>query len=356
VSGAVKPPPASAVRPLLEPYLLKASPAITGAVLAVSGGPDSMALMRLSAELRTCGELAPVTVATVDHGLRPESGAEAETVGGWARACGFPHRLLAWTGEKPRTGLQEAARQARYLLLAGLAEEIGASHVLAAHTLDDQAETLLMRMSRGTGIAGLAGMRRETRLGGLTLARPFLNLSKAQLTAMCAAHGWPFLEDPSNADPRFARSRWRRLMPLLAREGLTAERLAALALRAQRVEDALAARTRAVLDSARLAQSDASLELDGSALLAEPEAIQLRAVAQAIAAVAGPATRPVRLERLEEHVLGMLCSALAEGARAKLNLGSALIEVTPDRRIRFTPEPPRRRGRGSPSRASAGRE
>jgi tRNA(Ile)-lysidine synthase len=343
VSGVAKPLPVSAVRPLLEPYLLKSCAAAKAVVLAVSGGPDSMALMRVAAETRGCGALVPVTVATIDHGLRAQSRDEAETVAGWAGACGFPHRLLAWAGEKPRSGVQEAAREARYRLLAGLAQELGASHILTAHTLDDQAETLLMRLSRGTGVGGLAGMRAETERGGVRLARPFLGLSKAELLAMCAAHGWPYLEDPSNADPRFARSRWRQLMPLLAREGLTAERLAALALRAQRAEDALEARARAVLDSARIARSGASLELDGAALLGEPEAIRLRVVAQAIAAVAG-ADAPLRLERLEAHALCRVFPALAQGARAKLNLGGALIETTPGR-IRFSPEPPRRRGR-----------
>ena len=301
-----------------------------------------MAMMRIAAEIRTAGELVATTIATVDHGLRPESRAEAETVAGWARACGFPHRLLIWAGPKPNTGLQEAAREARYSLLAGLAREIGASHILTAHTLDDQAETILMRLSRGTGIGGLAGMRQESSVHGLTLARPFLKLSKAQLLVMCTAHGWPFLEDPANADPRYARSRWRKLMPVLAREGLTAERLAALAIRAQRAEDALDARASAVCDEARRAQAEDRLELDGTAVLAEPDAIQLRVVARAIVAVAGARTRPVQLERFEAHVLGTLRSALAEGARAKLNLGGALIEITPDRRMRFSREPPRR--------------
>jgi tRNA(Ile)-lysidine synthase len=303
--------------------------------------------MRVAAEVRAAGALVPVTVATVDHGLRPQSRAEAETVAGWAGACGFPHKLLAWSGEKPCSGLQEAAREARYRLLTGFAAESGASHILTAHTLDDQAETLLMRMSRGTGIAGLAGMRAETKLGPATLVRPFLGLAKAELLALCKAHGWPYLDDPANTDPRFARSRWRKLLPLLAREGLTPERLAALALRAQRAEDALQARARAVLDGARIAQGGARLELDGAALLAEPEAIQLRVAAEAIAAIAGAEAPPVRLERLEEHVLGTLRSALAQGARAKLNLAGVLIEVTPDRRIRFSPEPPRRHGRGA---------
>src|SRR5205085_7051707 len=210
-------------------YLLKGRSPASGVVLAVSGGPDSMALMRVAAEVRAASALVPVTVATVDHGLRPESRAEAETVAGWAGACGFPHKLLAWSGEKPGTGLQEAAREARYRLLTGFAAESGASHILTAHTLDDQAETLLMRMSRGTGIAGLAGMRAETKLGAATLARPFLGLAKAELLALCEAHGWPYLDDPSNTDPRFARSRWRKLPPLLAREGLRPEPPAALA-------------------------------------------------------------------------------------------------------------------------------
>jgi tRNA(Ile)-lysidine synthase len=342
VSREAKPLPVSAVRPLLEPYLLQARSAATGVVLAVSGGPDSMALMRIAAELRTAGELVPVAVATVDHRLREESRSEAETVAGWARACGFPHQILAWTGEKPRTGLQEAAREVRYGLLAGFATEIGASHLLTAHTLDDQAETVLMRLSRGTGVGGLAGMRPETRRNGVTLARPFLGLAKAQLVAMCKAHGWPFLEDPSNFDPRFARSRWRKLMPLLAREGLTAERLAALAIRAQRIEDALDLRVSALLETARSRPDDGAIVLDGQAISGEPDAIFLRLVLAAIGTVAGARARPTRLERLEAHVLGTLRSSLARGASVKLNLGGALIEAAPDGRIRFSPEPPRR--------------
>lgn len=339
---------ASEVAPLLEPYLLKSRSAARGVVLAVSGGPDSMALMRVAAELRAAGPLVRVTVATVDHGLRPESRAEAETVAAWSGACGFLHRLLSWAGPKPRTGLQEAAREARYRLLADLAEALGASHVLTAHTLDDQAETVLMRIARGTGIAGLGGMRQESAVGGVTLARPLLGLRKASLVAMCRAHGWPFLEDPSNADPRFARSRWRKLMPALAAEGLTPERLAALATRARRAEDALDCRAAAVLEAARIEPARATpgsarLELDGALLLAEPEAILLRAMARAIAAAAGAGARPVKLERFEAHVLGPIRSALAAGARLKLNLGGALVEIAPDRRIRLSPEPPRRK-------------
>jgi tRNA(Ile)-lysidine synthase len=342
VSGGAKPLTRADAAPLLEPYLLKRDGGPSGVVLAVSGGPDSVALMRLAAQVGRRSRVS-VTVATVDHGLRPESRAEAETVGAWAAACGLPHRILSWTGRKPRTGVQEAAREARYRLLAGLADEVGASHLLTAHTLDDQAETILMRLSRGTGVGGLAGMRAETAFSGVVLARPFLCVPKARLVATCRARGWPFVEDPSNADPRFARARWRRIMPALAEEGLTAERLGALAVRAQRAEEALEARAAAVLEAARISAGRGRLDLDGAALLAEPEAILLRIVARGIVAVAGARSRPVRLDRFEAHVLAGLRPALAEGRRLKLNLGGALIEAAGGR-LRLSPEPPRREG------------
>ena len=132
----------------------KAAPAI---VLAVSGGPDSMALMWLAARWRGTLARGPRLVAvTVDHGLRSEAAAEARDVKQLARSLDLPHRTLRWTGPKPKTGLPAAARAARYRLLAQAARSIRATHILTAHTRDDQAETLLMRMLRGSGIAAKA--------------------------------------------------------------------------------------------------------------------------------------------------------------------------------------------------------
>lgn len=328
---------------LLGPYL---SPerglAPTGVILAVSGGPDSVALMRLAGRLLGRGGALPVTAATVDHGLRPDSAAEARQVEAWARDCSLPHRTLTWTGAKPRTGLQEAAREARYGLLAGLARELGASHVLTAHTRDDQAETVLMRLVRGSGIEGLAAMRPETPRGGVTLARPFLDLRKARLQATCAAAGWPCLQDPSNADPRFARARLRRLMPVLEGEGLTAERLAALARRAARAEDALGLQAERALAAARLGPHQGRLELDARRLAAEPDAVLLRLLSRAIVEVAGEAAPPVRLERWEARILGELRPALARGEGLRLTLGGALLDLRPDGRLVLRREPPRR--------------
>src|SRR6187200_2869935 len=134
----------------------RAAPAM---VLAVSGGPDSVALMWLAARWRRGLARGPqLTVVTVDHGLRPEAAREAREVKRLAAELGLAHRTLRWRGAKPNTGLPAAAREARYRLLAQAARAVGASHVLTAHTRDDQAETLLMRLLRGSGLAGLSAM------------------------------------------------------------------------------------------------------------------------------------------------------------------------------------------------------
>jgi tRNA(Ile)-lysidine synthase len=216
-------------------------------VLAVSGGPDSTALLVLAARWRAALRRGPKLVAvTVDHGLRKESAAEARAVKRLARSLGVPHRTLRWTGRKPATGLQKAARLARYRLLAGAAERVGSRHVLTAHTLDDQAETVLIRLTRGSGIGGLAAMARTARLpadgaADMLLVRPLLGVPKARLIATLRRAGVAYADDPSNRDPRFTRARLRAAIPLLAREGLVPARLALLAGRARRADAALEA-------------------------------------------------------------------------------------------------------------------
>src|SRR6202045_2941369 len=176
----------------------KAEPAI---VLAVSGGPDSIALMWLAARWRRGLARGPRLIAvTVDHGLRSEAAREARDVKRLARTLDLPHRTLRWTGPKPKTGLPAAARTARYRLLTQAARAHGATHILTAHTRDDQAETLLMRMLRGSGIGGLAGMARETERDGVLLARPLLDISKSQLIATLKKAKVGFTDDPTNRD------------------------------------------------------------------------------------------------------------------------------------------------------------
>src|SRR3954452_10233875 len=204
----------------------KSAPAL---VLAVSGGPDSVALMWLSARWRRALARGPRLVAvTVDHGLRTEAAREAREVKRLARRLDVPHRTLRWTGAKPKTGLPAAARDARYRLLARAARQSRATHILTAHTRDDQAETLLMRLLRGSGIAGLAAMSREAEREGVRLARPFLNISKSQLIATLSKANIEFAEDPSNHDMTFTRPRLRTVMPALVAEGGDARNLARL--------------------------------------------------------------------------------------------------------------------------------
>src|SRR5436190_4139354 len=190
----------------------KAAPAL---VLAVSGGPDSLALMWLAARWRRALTRGPRLIAvTVDHGLRPEAAREARDVKRLARALEVPHRTLRWTGTKPKTGLPAAARAARYRLLAQAARKHGATHILTAHTRDDQAETLLMRMLRGSGIAGLAAMARESERDGVRLARPFLDIPKSQLIATLSKAKIGYADDPTNRDTGFTRPRLRAIMPV----------------------------------------------------------------------------------------------------------------------------------------------
>ncbi len=173
--------------------------------VAVSGGPDSLALtLLLDRWARECG--GRVIGLTVDHGLRPESAEEARRVAGWLGVRGIAHDILAWAGEKPTAGLQEAARRARYGLLAEACAARGAPHLAVAHHADDQAETVLFRRERGSGPDGLAGMPAARSLGNCRLIRPLLPWPPAARGATGAAFGPAFVTDPSNRADRYART------------------------------------------------------------------------------------------------------------------------------------------------------
>ena len=345
----------------------KAAPAI---VLAVSGGPDSIALMWLAARWRRALARGPRLIAvTVDHGLRAEAAREARDVKRLARALDLPHRTLRWTGTKPNTGLPAAARSARYRLLAQAARQNHATHILTAHTRDDQAETLLMRLLRGSGIAGLAAMGRESERDGLLLARPFLNVSKSQLVATLKKAKLDFADDPSNRDTNFTRPRIREVMPVLAAEGGDVRSLARLASRMARANQAveilvdgaeryLALKDREASDAARHARIfkakifDAKI-FDAKAFAVLPEEIRLRLLLRAIDRFGHEG--PAELGKVEV-LLAALDRAIAEKRagrrpnrspglgrpRLKQTLAGALVSLVGDR-IRVEPAPPRRR-------------
>ncbi|GEO13310.1 tRNA lysidine(34) synthetase TilS [Microvirga aerophila] len=312
-------------------------------IAAVSGGPDSIALMHLLARWNPVSHRPPVTVVTIDHALRPEAAGEAAFVAGEASSLGWPHRTMIWTGEKPVTGLQEAAREARYRLLVQCAREEGASHLVTAHTRDDQAETVLMRMARGSGLTGLAGMRRERDREGIRHVRPLLDCPKEALLSLCASQGWPYVSDPSNADERFARVRWRKVMPVLAAEGLTAGRLARLARRVAQAEEALDAKAQQALGDAEPELGPGGFSFQAGILVREPFEIALRVLALALAK-AGLDLESLRLHRLESCAV-KLRAATGDGDALQVTIAGALVRLDRSGRLVIRPEPPRRRGR-----------
>ncbi|QQR37186.1 tRNA lysidine(34) synthetase TilS [Devosia oryziradicis] len=207
--------------------------------LAVSGGADSLALMLLAQRWAAQREAAPrLVVYSVDHGLRPEAAAEVAMVVEAAHGLGLAARGLAWLGEKPQTGVQEAARSARYQLMGAAMAEDGATVLLTAHHQQDQAETVLMRLAHGSGIEGLRGMAAMAEVEGIRVYRPLLSIDPAALRAVVEAAGLVPAKDPSNADRHYERVRWRQAMPQLADLGLDA---AALSLFADRMAEADAA-------------------------------------------------------------------------------------------------------------------
>ncbi|QGM99775.1 tRNA lysidine(34) synthetase TilS [Methylocystis parvus] len=282
-----------------------------------------------------------IAVAVVDHGLRPAARAEAEQVGKWAKALGFRHYLLRWEGEKPVTRIQERAREARYALLAACAREMGGAAIVTAHHADDQAETILFRLTRGSGISGLAGMAAASRCADAALLRPLLDMRKSALVALCEQADHPFFTDPSNSDEAYARARMRKLAPLLAAQGLDAEALLRLGRRAARADAALDACAAAAREAARI-DSDAGLaRFDPSKLRDLPLEILLRILGDEIERLA-PRAR-LRLDRLERAAL-LLSRALQSGAPRRLTLAGLLLEFGRGA-VSLGPAPPRRAGR-----------
>lgn len=319
------------------------SPAL---VVAVSGGPDSMALLWLLARWRKSLKAGPKLVAvTIDHGLRKESGAEARMVKAFAATLSIDHLTMRWRGPKPTTGLPAAARGARYALLAKAAHRAGASHILTAHTRDDQAETVLMRMSRGSGLAGLAGMARETRLGRVMVARPLLDVPKSRLLASLAKAGIAFADDPTNRDPQFTRPRWRMLVPQLAEEGLGPQVLARLAARLARANAALeAVCDRGEHDLAEWHDETSAYTVGLRAFGQLPAEIRLRLLQRLVDRVGHEG--PAELGKSERLLARLDAAASARKSQPfAVTLAGAVIRLKRDR-LWIAPAPLRRRKAG----------
>ena len=216
-------------------------PLATGArqlAVGVSGGPDSMALMLLAAGWARLRGIN-LTALTVDHGLRPAAAEEAAQVGAWLSERGIRHEVLRVRERRPVSGIQEMARDWRFSALERWRRDHDAESVLLAHSRDDQAETLWLRIEADSGPDGLAAMTHETRIGGLPVSRPLLTVPKVRLAAVCDAHHQAWIEDPSNQDTSFARVRLRYLLPALEDLDLGAERMSRFASTMSRLRQAV---------------------------------------------------------------------------------------------------------------------
>lgn len=207
--------------------------------VAVSGGADSIALCRLVADYaeQVGGK---VVALTVDHGLRPESAAEALQVGKWLKDLNVAHHILVWEGEKPVSRIEEIARDARYNLLLSWCRDNGCLHLLLAHNQGDQAETFLLRLAKSSGVDGLAAMPAQSFRREVEVLRPLLSFSRERIIATNHAYGQEWVEDPSNQSEVFQRVKWRKFMPALKPLGITADSVALAVAKQAEVKDVLA--------------------------------------------------------------------------------------------------------------------
>ena len=334
-------------------------------VLAVSGGPDSTALLHLVHGWSRNQGRAPdsVVAVTVDHGLRPEARAEADEVARQADALGIAHRIVRWDGPRPTSGLQAAARAARYRLLSEIAQEGLAgldadarAAIVTAHTADDQAETFLMRLARGSGVDGLASIPpygspaiegQEADRTTIKLLRPFLGIARRRLLATLAARSIPFSDDPSNRDRRFERVRVREALEVLETLGVTREALQRSARRLQLARETLERAANEL--EARAVTSIAGLvyQIDLASLSDASRETAVR-IFRRVLAEAGGAAPAAELDAVETAVTRLLAGSDVP----TFTLGGCLIEIATENGssravVRVCREPDR--GGGLPS-------
>lgn len=234
-----------------------------------------------------------IIVASIDHKLRKTSAQDCEFVASICAEKNVPFVQLNWEGAKPVTGIHAAARERRYQLLAQAAREQDCGAIVTAHTLNDQGETVLMRLIRGSGLSGLQAMSAVTEKEGVPLLRPLLGFDRERLRANLNEAGMSWREDASNEDPRFLRARLRKLMPHFAVEGLDNAHLGRLAKKIARANEALD------FAAQNLLAQTTKQGLDLTAYRIAPEEIRLRALKFMISSIHAPDYPPAD-EALEE--------------------------------------------------------
>ncbi len=266
--------------------------------VGVSGGADSMALVHL---LRHQFPNKKLYAITIDHALRPDSEAEAISVTTYLQGLVDYHDILTWNGDKPKQGIQSAARTARFRLFTEALQNHDIGHICLAHHSDDQAETFLHRLAKGSGLDGLSSMKPLTTRQNIVIVRPLLDHSHVDLVKYCQDHDIKWIEDPSNQNETFARVRFRKSRSFLESEGLSNTRITRLCTRLDRTREALNFYTHQAFDAfVTIDESGARIDKKAQEL---PEDILLRIVIKTAKIINPNETLSSRLERLETLLL-----------------------------------------------------
>ncbi len=295
---------------------IEASPHIA---VGCSGGGDSLALTLLTNDWAKARG-GRTTALIVDHRLRSESAAEGRQVGRWLAARGIDFQILRRPKLPIAGDIQSQARSARYRLMERWCRRASVLHLALGHQQEDQAETFLLRLARGSGVEGLAAMAGVTELSSVRLLRPLLGVAHDRLIATLDHYQQPHIEDPSNLDTGFARVRVRNLSPKLTAEGMTAARLSGTSVRLGRAREALEVAVTSLAARCASPRSEGYCLLRPEPLLEASEEIGLRLLGRALACVSG-AEHPPRLEQLER----LLARLRAGGVGGGITLGGCRV-------------------------------
>lgn len=323
---------------LMEQQFIPSVSDVSSVAVSVSGGVDSMVLCYLLNRWAQ-GRSVHVHAITVDHRLRAESADEAQEVGSFLAAYNaITHKILEWRHEQvPASRIQEHAREARYALIGNEMRELNIRHLFVAHHQDDQAETFLFRLAKGSGLDGLAAMSQiQIFSDDRVLCRPLLGFSKDQLRAFAQAHEIPYVNDPSNRNEKFARVRLRQSMEILGREGLSAERLAVAASRMARARNALEQIAGTEFHKCADIKNPGCVVFDFVKFSVLPEEIGFRLVKKAIEKIGQSGRYGVRLGRIEK----LFYDLVQPDPFRRRTLGGVIIERDDHRqKVVFTREP-----------------
>lgn len=299
--------------------------------VAVSGGPDSMALCDLIARWAEDESIA-VHALSVDHGLREESSREALWVQDkLSNYSSFTHTILKWEHDCISSKIQESARQARYELMCRYCEANKISNLFLGHHMNDQAETFLFRLAKGSGLDGLSCMRERQKFQNrnIYICRPFLDTAKSSILEYCEHEEIEYIEDPSNQKEEYARVRLRNSKKVLEKEGLTTKRISITAKRMARARDALEKISDKAFLKCCVNINSGQIDFDLKKILEEPEELIFRIIKEAAYRVIGDQENKIRTERLE-RVLSEIC---APEKFVKQTLGGLIFEIKFDDNI-----------------------